>query len=562
MADPAYLQRTQRLLIPPTRARLVGGLVLAVAGPVLVTPVARMPALEDVPSVPYILTIVLATLVGRLLPGLIAVVASTLLLDYYILPPVRKFDVSDTQGLVELAVFALVAFVVAQLLARQDKVSSESDANRQRLAFLVQASHVLGASLDYERTLNHLARLAVPSLSDWCAIHLWNGRGAIENVVVAHSDPSRVEQARELQRRYPPDPSERTGIPNVMRTGRSELYREVSDALLVQAARDEEHLMMLRGLGIRSAIVAPLIARGRTLGALTLVTAESGRRFGEADLALAEELGERAGLAIDNARLFRDRTHIAQALQQSLLPPALPVIPGFDLAAFYRPGREGVDVGGDFYDAFATIDGRWVLVIGDICGKGPEAAAITGLARHTLKAVSSTEPRPARVLEALNDTMLREEVADRFCTVCYVRLEPADGGGRLVVSAGGHPLPVLVRSDGTIETVGEYGTLLGVYDDPVLEEREALIRPGDVLVLYTDGLLGKTEAQASIEGGALGSVLRSSIGRIAEHMAQAIRLYWDRLPADDRTDDVAVLVMRARPAEPPLRDDQDGSAQP
>jgi serine phosphatase RsbU (regulator of sigma subunit) len=525
----------------------VGGLALAVAGPALVTPVAMASGLEDVPSVPYILAIVVATLVGRLLPGLIAVVASTALLDYFVLPPLHAFDLSDTQGLVELALFALVAFVVAQLLARQDKIRSESEANRQRLAFLVQASHVLGASLDYERTLNHLARLAVPSLSDWCAIHLWNGRGTIESVVVAHSDPARVEQARELERRYPPDPSARTGIPNVMRTGRSELYREIPDALLAQAARDQTHLAMLRELGFRSAIVAPLMARGRTLGALTLVTAESGRRFGEADLALAEELGERAGLAIDNARLFRDRTHIAQALQQSLLPPALPVVPGFDLAAFYRPGREGVDVGGDFYDAFATVDGGWVLVIGDICGKGPEAAAITGLARHTLKAVSTSERRPARVLAALNDAMLREEVADRFCTVCYVRLEPGDGGGRLVVASGGHPLPVVVRIDGTIETVGEYGTLLGVYEDPDLQECEAQMRPGDVLVLYTDGLLGKTEAQASIEGGPLGSVLRSSVGRIAEHMAQSIRLYWDRLPAEDRTDDVAVLVVRARP---------------
>jgi serine phosphatase RsbU (regulator of sigma subunit) len=195
------------------------------------------------------------------------------------------------------------------------------------------------------------------------------------------------------------------------------------------------------------------------------------------------------------------------------------------------------------------LDGGWVLVIGDICGKGPEAAAITGLARHTVKAVSTNEPRPARVLGSLNDAMLREDVADRFCTVCCVRLEPAEGGGRLVVASGGHPLPILVRASGAIETVGEYGTLLGVYEDPDILEREARMAPGDALVLYTDGLLGKTEAHASIEAGPLGAVLRSSIGRIAEHMAQSIRLYWDRLPAEERTDDVAVLVVRARRAD-------------
>jgi serine phosphatase RsbU (regulator of sigma subunit) len=546
MAEPSYLRRTQRLLTPPTRARLAGGLALAVIAPVLLTPVAMSTFLDALPSVPYILGIVLATLVGRLLAGLVAVVVSTALLDYYILEPTRSFSLAGVQGLIEVGVFALMALVVAELLARLDKVRSEAEWSRQRLALLVQATQVLGASLDYEKTLSQLARLAVPNLGDWCAIHLWNGRGAIESVVVAHVDPARVEMARELQRRYPPDPSAPTGIPNVMRTGRAELYREIPDELLQRSARDGQHLDLLRGLGLRSVVIAPLMARGRTLGTLTLVAAASGRRYDEADLHLVEEIGERAGLAIDNARLFRERTHIAQALQRSLLPPALPEIPGFELAAFHRPGREGHEVGGDFYDAFPTPDGAWLLVIGDVCGKGPEAAAVTGLARHTLRAVSGREASPERMLAALNEAILQQDVSDRFCTVSCVRLEPGEAGG-LVVASGGHPLPVAIRSTGAVEVIGEHGTLLGVYADPDLTDRKTRLAPGDALFLYTDGLLGKTAAQVSDDRGPLSAILRSTSGRAASHIAEAVERYWDRLPATERTDDVAVLVVRALP---------------
>ena len=190
------------------------------------------------------------------------------------------------------------------LLRRVEQARGEAEAAEGRFAFLARASEVLGASLDYETTFNQLAELMVPGLADWCSVDLMDDPDSIRNVAVAHFVPPRVALARELQARYPPDPHSQVGVPQVVRTGRSELYPEIPDALLESAAVDAEHLAMIRNLGLRSAIVAPLKARGRTFGALTLVTAESGRRYMQADRVLVEEIGERAGLAIDNTRLF------------------------------------------------------------------------------------------------------------------------------------------------------------------------------------------------------------------------------------------------------------------
>ena len=190
--------------------------------------------------------------------------------------------------------------------------------------YLARASEVLASSLDHEVTLSALARLVVPQLADWCSVHTVGDDGLPKQVAVAHVQPAKVEFAHELQRRYPPDPNAPTGVPAVIRSGRPELIAEIPEAMLVQAARDAEHLRLIRELGLRSAMIVPLIARGRTLGALTLITAESRRRYGDADLALAVEIGRRAGTAVDNARLFAemhravDRTARLQAVTAGL----------------------------------------------------------------------------------------------------------------------------------------------------------------------------------------------------------------------------------------------------
>jgi signal transduction histidine kinase len=172
--------------------------------------------------------------------------------------------------------------------------------------YLARASEVLVSSLDHEATLGALARLVVPDLADWCAVHLADDGAELRQVAVAHVQPEKVEFAHELQRRYPPNPRAPTGVPQVIRTGAPELLADIPDQLLAMAARDEDHLRIMRELGLRSAMIVPLAARGRTMGALTMITAESPRRYGEADLELAMELGRRAGMAVDNARLFAE----------------------------------------------------------------------------------------------------------------------------------------------------------------------------------------------------------------------------------------------------------------
>src|SRR2546430_1245067 len=189
--------------------------------------------------------------------------------------------------------------------------------------------------------------------------------------------------------------------------------------------RDGEHLALLRGLGFESAMVVPLTARGRTFGAITFVSSESGRTYEPEDLALAEALASRAAQAVDNARLYQERAHVARALQQSLLPQRFPRIEWCEVGARYRAAGEG-EVGGDFYDLFESSDRAFFAVIGDVQGKGPEAAALTGLCRYTIRAAASSERNPSRILRTLNQAILRE-ATERFATVALLRMQLVNG---------------------------------------------------------------------------------------------------------------------------------------
>ena len=207
--------------------------------------------------------------------------------------------------------------------------------------FLAEASRVLAGSLDYEQTLKSAAQLAVPDIADWCGIDLLGDDGEVHHVAVAHADPEKLALAERLRREFPTDP-ETSGVHRVVRRGASELYPEISDELIVAAAQSEEHLRVIRELGMTSAMVAPMRVRDRTIGTVTFVSAESGRHFDEHDLAIAEDLALRAATAVDNARLYRTRSAIAQTLQESLLPPLLPEIAGPRARRGLPRGRRGL----------------------------------------------------------------------------------------------------------------------------------------------------------------------------------------------------------------------------
>lgn len=409
---------------------------------------------------------------------------------------------------------------------------------------LSEGSRLLTSSLDYEVTLDNVAHLAVPGFADWCAVDLVDERGAIRQVALAHADPSKIVVAEQMRNEYPSSPDDPRGVPNVIRTGKAEVYLEIPDELLVGSARDARHLTMLREIGLKSAIVAPMKAVGRTLGAITFVIASTARRFDERDVELANELSRRAATAVENARLYAERTHIAQTLQRSLLPPVLPDIPGIEVAARFRPAGEGYEVGGDFYDVFDTGAG-WGFVIGDVCGKGPEAAALTGLARHTVRAAAMQEPQPSRVLTMLNDAIRREHPDSQFCTAAYGSLVPGTAGATLTLASGGHPLPLLLTESGEVHQVGEHGALLGTFPEVELHDERFELERGAALVLFTDGVIEAGEPRGAFGIEALRALLASSAGLSAYEIAERIDAAVVGV-SNEPPDDVAVVVLRAR----------------
>ncbi len=242
--------------------------------------------------------------------------------------------------------------------------------------------------------------------------------------------------------------------------------------------------------------------------------------------------------------------YIAGALQEGLLPPGLPEIPGVDLAARFRPVGEDYRVGGDFYDVFESRPGCWVVVVGDVTGKGPDAAAVTGLARHTLRTAALHDDSPSHVLNVLN-VALRDRLSPReVCTVAYARLEATEAGLALTFSSGGHPLPLLLRSDGTVHEIGMHGLVLGANPELEVAESNWMLHPADCLLLYTDGLT-EAHAPAHMPGrGDLQSVFRSHAGSSSDEIAEGVyRTMLDSSSSEPR-DDVALVVLRISDVTP------------
>jgi PAS domain S-box-containing protein len=409
---------------------------------------------------------------------------------------------------------------------------------RGRLTLLAESSEVLGESLDYHSALASLAALLVPWLADWCLIEVMGEPAA---GFAAHADPAMAPLVEALGGGSGRDRTRAAA--RVAQSGFAELASKASADFLVHPD-DTERRSALAKLGLRSAMVVPLSSRGRTHGVITLATSLSERRYDESDLAFAAELARRAATAVDTARLYQDRDQVARTLQRTLLPPTLPDIPYAEIAAVYHPAGEGSEIGGDFYDAFETGDGAWAIVIGDVCGKGPTAAAITGLARHTLRAAAFREPSPCAVLKRLNRALLREVREESFCTVAAARLSEHRAGALLTASAGGHPAPLVLRKDGTVDEATTPGTLLGIYTEIDVSDRETVLAVGESLILYTDGVVEERREGEQFGEGRLRELIAGCSGLsatgIAERIERAVLEFQPVAPADD----LAVVVLR------------------
>jgi serine phosphatase RsbU (regulator of sigma subunit) len=314
---------------------------------------------------------------------------------------------------------------------------------------------------------------------------------------------------------------------------------------LAQGAQSDEHQRFMRDAGYGSAAVFPMMARGRTHGAISFLHVHSEARYGRGVLDVLEDLSGRAAMAFDNARLYAERTRVAQTLRRSLMPAVLPSIPGLELASFFRPLGAGSEVGGDFYDAFGDEHSFW-LVVGDVCGKGAEAAALTGFLRHTTVAYARDATSPATVLTRVNRVMLEQDFDGRFATAILVNLRIAGGEVAMTIASAGHPAALLARSGGATAQFGERGSLLGVFADPVIEEVSTVLGAGDSLALYTDGLL---EAHAPAHTVTPEQMI-AQLQRLAPTDAQeAIDALLGLVELDEHVrDDIAILSARVTPA--------------
>jgi integral membrane sensor domain MASE1/anti-sigma regulatory factor (Ser/Thr protein kinase) len=271
----------------------------------------------------------------------------------------------------------------------------------------------------------------------------------------------------------------------------------------------------------------------------------------DASLLLAQSFSAIVGLTglilatVTSQRIGAERRaqHLAHDLQAELLPPKLPEIPQFEAAGWYRAGVKGQEAGGDFYDVFEASSGRWVAVIGDVCGKGPEAASLTALARYTLRAGGRQATGPSDALRVLNEAILEQRSDQRFMTAVLVELDVSRNDHGVALSNGGHPPPLLVRARGEVEqVVGEGGMLLGIYPDPELVDQSVDLQPGDALVLFTDGLTERRDPSDD-PAGRIRELLRRSAGASADETAA--RLGQLALSDDGKPeDDVAVVVLR------------------
>ncbi|MGA2165075.1 MAG: SpoIIE family protein phosphatase [Solirubrobacteraceae bacterium] len=549
---------------------------------------------------------------------------------------------------------------------------------------LIEAGAILASSLDPTTTMGQVARLTVPRLADLCVIDLRDEDGAIVDVAVVATEQALARELEELRTRYPLDPAGEHPVAQVIRGGQPVLLAEMTDPLLRSFAQGSEHARFMVEHGYRSAVVAPMVARGRTLGALSTLRLGESERYGSHELDLVSELARRAALAIDNARLYSDlrrleqrleavlvniaeaitlvdgrgRTvfanqaaaellgfttpdeltrarpgtimsrfivedehgneldlesmparrlfrgehpepllvrnivratgeerwlivrsspildpetggigyavnvfenitevkraqlgerFIAHTLQRALLPESLPEVPGAEIEARYCAAGELNEVGGDFYDVFEHGAGGWMLVIGDVCGKGSRAAGVTALARHTLRAASMGGQSSAGMLQTLHQALRRQPPGADLCTACLVAATPAAERMRLTVTLAGHPPPVLIDPGGRARQVGRPGTLLGVLDPIDVAECEEELRAGETLLLYTDGI-----PEAGHAGEELGERGLIELCRLAPGLTLAQLLERIEHVALDHAegslhDDLALLGLRMHP---------------
>jgi serine phosphatase RsbU (regulator of sigma subunit) len=457
----------------------------------------------------------------------------------------ENFDQSEYLiGVMTVIAGAVAGLWVATLRANLDREQAASE-------LLAEAGRLMEASLSQKERALQLAKLAVPSLSDVSIVHGLTADGQIVRLAAWSEGSDAAEEFIKLRAEVPIDPSGPHPVAEVIRTGEPQLLERLSDKRTEEITTKEEERQALYRQRFRSCLLLPLGARGHVVGCLALWIMQPANAFDEVAQRTAKRLADRAALALDNARLHERQAHIATVLQDSLRPRSLPEIAGFESSSRFLAAGQAYQVGGDFYDVFRTGSGEWTAVIGDVCGKGPEAAALTALARHSIRAASTPDRPPSDVLRALHESITGEHTDLRFCTAALARIQtPRNGKGsaRLTIALGGHPPPLVLRKSGRVDQLGQPGTLLGALPSPSLADVEAKLGAGDSLVLYTDGMLDLGDRSSEDDPGWLTRQLEGAAGGSAEEVASKLAEAAIRRNDGEPRDDIAILVLRRRDA--------------
>jgi sigma-B regulation protein RsbU (phosphoserine phosphatase) len=519
-AEPA--PATGTWLVPPNPLRLGAGLIIAIGGPALGAWLAHLTPLQRFPAMLMSFAVFLAALVGRLLCAAIAASVSAFLMDHYWLSEKSSY-LTGQKVLLALALFMLAAALASYLVVRLER---SRDAERRARGELRRVLDVTDAALSL-LPFNEMAREV--------AVRLRRALNADAAAVLLPSLDYRHLVVRAAEGVVPGQAPLRLGagiLGGVATTGLPALVGRLT-------AEDQVY-----GLEGMSSLVATPIARGGEPMGVLYASSPKPDRFDTNDLRLVGLVAVRVASAFERTRMHEQRERMRRSLEHSLIPSHLPDIPGIELAALYLPFGAGDEIGGDFYDAFALPGDAWGVAIGDVAGKGPEAAAVMGLLQHSMRVVSRYEDRPSRILAELNRILLEQDTTQerRFCTVACLRLRTDGDRARVTVSLAGHPPPVVRAASGEVRSVGEPGDLLGVFDDPVHHDVAVDIGPGDAMVLFTDGLI-ETREEGSQD---LLASLTESLESGAPSAEALLKRIQERLIDTRKSleDDVAVLVLR------------------
>ncbi|MGF0175798.1 SpoIIE family protein phosphatase [Streptomyces sp. Marseille-Q5077] len=414
----------------------------------------------------------------------------------------------------------------------------------ERLALLAEATAQLTSTLDIDETMQRLTELVVPRLADWVIVDLLTERDEVWRAVVVHADDETLTHHEDFQGPMPPVLEESVmplsralrGVASTV-TGPETYHRAPDSGIAVEQRR------LFDTAGIRSAAIAPIRSTREVLGALTLGRAEDPVDYTTADLPLVEDIARRAGLALDNARLYQRQRKVAETMQNHLLPQ-MPGVPGLQMTARYLPAPDASQVGGDWYDAFPLSDGATALAIGDVVGHDLEAAAGMAQVRNMLRAYAWAQHEPpSRIVERLDEAM--EHITDvSMATMIYARIEVlADGHWQLSWTNAGHPPPLLIGRDGVARYLDAgHGVALGTGLRTSRPDAEVVLRPGSTLVLYTDGLV--EEPGLTIDVG-LNRLRRHAAALVHRPLTAFADQVLRRVRPTENDDDVALLALRA-----------------